>query len=70
MIFRLGLLVQVESLQVGGVAEVAGAADAGDVGGLFHEALDAGATGVAGLSLAGFLLGAGGGDGFVDGGGG
>ena len=49
-----------------GEAEVAGVADAGDVGGLSHQALDACAGGVAFLPVAGFLLGAGGGDGFVD----
>jgi hypothetical protein len=48
-----------------GQAEVAGAADAGDMGGLGHQAFDAGSGGVLALPLAGFLLGAGGG-GLVD----
>jgi len=48
-----------------GQSEVAGAADSGDVGGLAHGALDAGAGGVAGFPLCGGLLGAGGGERFV-----
>src|SRR6266568_2406289 len=40
-----------------GQAEVAGAADAGDVGGLAHRALDSGADVVPGFPLAGGLPG-------------
>src|SRR6266849_333838 len=47
-------------------AQVAGAADAGDVGRLMHGALDAGAGLVAVFPLPGVLPGAGGGDGLVD----
>src|SRR6266571_5494509 len=49
-----------------GQAEVAGAADAGDVGGLVDGAFYPGADVVAGFPLAGGLRGAGGGDGLVD----
>jgi hypothetical protein len=48
-----------------GQSEVAGPADSGDVGGLAHGAFDAGAGGVAGFPLRGGLLGAGGGERFV-----
>src|SRR2546429_2008903 len=56
-----------EVLQAGFVqAGVAGAADAGDVGGLGHGALDAGPGPVAVLEFGGVLGGAGGQDGLVD----
>ena len=45
-----------------GQSEVAGPADPGDVGGLAHGPLDAGAGGVAGFPLCRGLLGAGAGD--------
>ena len=47
-------------------AEVAGAADAGDVGGLPHGSFDAGADVVAVFPVLGGLAGAGGRDGLVD----
>ncbi len=54
-------------LQAGlGQAQVAGAADSGDVGGLSHGALHPGADVVPGLPLAGGLRGAGLRDGLVD----
>src|SRR5262252_2993108 len=49
-----------------GQAEVAGVADAGDVGGLGDGAFGASADGIAGFLLGGGLGGAGGGDRFVD----
>ena len=49
-----------------GQAEVAGAADAGDLGGLAHGALDPCADVLPGLPLLAVLPGAGGRDGLVD----
>ena len=59
---RGGVVLQAGLVQ----AEVAGAADAGDVGGLAHGALYSGADVAAGFPLAGGLPGAGGGDGLMN----